>query len=159
MARNEKVIGLRFDEDILGKLDYLIEEDRNTAQRMGVTQRSRRQIIEDALKDCYYRKINETQDGDVVERLSGMVADQVSAAMSGIVKDIEEILFLAIKNDLGNRVFYRSPSVLPAPDSKAQAIEVIVNEESMWDLALEEYLMNRWARENVHLHEVQEDGE
>lgn len=159
MARNEKVIGLRFDEDILGKLDYLIEEDRNTAQRMGVPQRSRRQIIEDALKDCYYRKINETQDGDVVERLSGMVADQVSAAMSGIVKDIEEILFLAIKNDLGNRVFYRSPSVLPAPDSKAQAIEVIINEESMWDLALEEYLMNRWTRESVHLHEVQEDGE
>ena len=159
MARNEKVIGLRFDEDILGKLDYLIEEDRNTAQRMGVPQRSRRQIIEDALKDCYYRKINETQDGDVVDRLSGMVADQVSAAMSVIVKDIEEILFLAIKNDLGNQVFYRSPSVLPAPDSKARAIEVIVNEESMWDLALEEYLMNRWARESVHLHEVQEDGE
>ncbi len=68
---------------------------------------------------------------------------------------MDELLFLSIKNDLGNRVFYRSPSVLPAPDSKAQAIGVIINEESMWDLALEEYLMNRCTRGTVHHHEGQ----
>ena len=70
---------------------------------------------------------------------------------------MDELLFLSIKNDLGNRVFYRSPSVLPAPDSKAQAIDVIINETSMWDLALEEYMTKKWAREIVHHHEAQED--
>ena len=70
-------------------------------------------------------------------------------------EEMDELLFLSIKNDLGNRVFYRSPSVLSAPDSKAQAIEVIINEESMWDLALEEYMNHKWSIEKVHHHEMQ----
>ena len=74
-----------------------------------------------------------------------------------IPKVMDELLFLSIKNDLGNRAFYRSPSVLPAPKSKEQAIEVIIEETSMWDLALEEYMNYKWSRKKVHHHEVQED--
>ena len=95
----------------------------------------------------------------MVERIDNLIADHVGVAMNRIINDIEEILFLAIKNDLGNRVFYRSPSVLPAPESRQEAIEVITEEESRWDMALEEYMYRKWKNEEVHVHEVQEDDE
>ena len=159
MANSEKVIGFRFDEDILMKLDYLIAEDEKQSKRMGVTSRSRKEIIEDAIKSYYFKKINEMQDADVVERIDELIADHVGAAMNGIINNIEEILFLAIKNDLGNKVFYRSPSVLPAPESRQEAIDVITEEESRWDMALEEYMHSKWTSENVHTHVIMEDDE
>ena len=157
MNKNEKTTSIRLSPDIDSKIRWLLEQDLKTSKRMGVKPASRTRIIEEAIEHYYFKMINDTQDADAVQRISELVADQVNAAMNEIVKDIEEILFLCIKNDLGNMVFYRSPSVLPAPDSKAQAIDVIINEKSMWDLALEEYLMNQWARETVHHHERQED--
>ena len=157
MGNNDNVLTVRLNEDVIRKLDLLLNDEINKADRMGVKPGGRKEIVEEAIKTLYFKTINSKQDADVVERINELITDQVGAAMSTIIQDIEEILFLCIKNDLGNRVFYRSPSVLPAPSSKEQAIEVIVNEKSKWDLALEEYMMNRWAREKVHTHESQED--
>jgi len=157
MNKNQKTTSVRFSSATKSKIQWLMEQDRKTSIRMGVKPVSRTRIIEDAIEHYYFKKINDTQDADVVERINELIADQVGAAMSKILQDIEEILFLCIKNDLGNRVFYRSPSVLPAPSSKEQAIEVIINEKSKWDLALEEYMMNKWTREIVHHHEAQDD--
>ncbi len=159
MANSEKVIGFRFDEDILKKLDYLIMVDEKQAKRMGVASRSRKEIIEEAVKNYYFKKINETQDADVVERINELIADHVGAAMNRVINDIEEILFLAIKNDLGNKVFYRSPSVLPSPESRQEAIDVITEEESRWDMALEEYMHSKWISEDVHTHVITKDDD
>ena len=130
MKRSEKTTSIRFNPDIDSKLAWLKEEDEIVSKRMGVKPRNRTQIIEEAVKFYYFKKIDETQDADVVERINELIADHVGAAMNGIINDIEEILFLAIKNDLGNKVFYRSPSVLPAPESRQEAIDVITEEES-----------------------------
>ena len=94
-----------------------------------------------------------------MERIDELIADHIGAAMTTIINDIEEILFLAIKNDLGNKVFYRSPSVLPAPESRQEAIDVITEEESRWDMALEEYMHSKWMSEDVHTHVITEDDE
>ena len=40
---------------------------------------------------------------------------------------------------------------------KAQALRVILNETSMWDLALEEYMYRKWNHESTHSHDSQED--
>ena len=157
MNKNEKTTSIRFSPDIDSKIAWLKDEESKVSKQMGVKPKNRTQIIEDAIKFYYYKRINDTQDADVVERIGGLVSDQVDAAMSYIRESIDEILFLSIKNDLGNRVLYRSPSVLPAPKDKEQAMRVIMNETSMWDLALEEYLMDRWAREKVLIHVRQEE--
>ena len=136
-VKSQKTTSVRFSSATKSKIQWLMEQDRKTSVRMGVKPGNRTKIIEDAIEHYYFKKINDTQGADVVERINELIADQVGAAMSTILKDIEEILFLCIKNDLGNRVFYRSPSVLPAPNSRAQAIDVIINETSMWDLAQE----------------------
>ena len=159
MKRSEKTTSIRFNPDIDSKLAWLKEEEESVSKRMGVKPRNRTQIIEEAVKFYYFKKIDETQDADVVERINELIADHVGAAMNGIINDIEEILFLAIKNDLGNKVFYRSPSVLPAPESRQEAIDVITEEESRWDMALEEYMQNKWKGEEVHTHVITEDDE
>ena len=159
MKRSEKTTSIRFNPDINYKLDWIRKEDERVSKRMGVNPRNRTQIIEDAVKEYYYRKVNETQDPDVVERINELIADHVGAAVQKMIVNIEEILFLCIKNDLGNRVFYRSPSVLPPPGSKQEAIEVITEEESLWDMALEEYMHHKWSQEEMHTHEIQEEYE
>ncbi len=159
MKRSEKTTSIRFNPDIDSKLSWLKEEEESVSKRMGVKPRNRTQIIEEAVKHYYYRKINETRDPDVVERIDELIADHIGAAMTTIINDIEEILFLAIKNDLGNKVFYRSPSVLPAPESRQEAIDVITEEESRWDMALEEYMHSKWMSEVVHTHVITEDDD
>ena len=54
--------------------------------------------------------------------------------------------------DYGNKIFYRSPSVLPSPKDRAEAISIIVNEPSRWDDALEEYMKKKWMSEKEHVH-------
>ncbi|MBO4919315.1 MAG: hypothetical protein J5365_04085 [Erysipelotrichaceae bacterium] len=159
MKRSEKTTSIRFNPDIDYKLAWLREEDERTSRRTGVNPRNRTQIIEEAVKLYYFKKLNETQDADVVERINELITDQVKAAMNVVLRDIEEILFLAIKNDLGNKVFYRSPSVLPAPESRQEAIDVITEEESRWDMALEEYMHIKWKSEDVHTHVITEDDD
>ena len=159
MKRSEKTTSIRFNPDINYKLAWLREEDERTSRRTGVNPRNRTQIIEEAVKLYYFKKLNETQDPDVVERINELITDQVKAAMNVVLRDIEEILFLAIKNDLGNKVFYRSPSVLPAPESRQEAIDVITEEESRWDMALEEYMHIKWKSEDVHTHVITEDDD
>ncbi|MBR0420383.1 MAG: hypothetical protein IJI66_14570 [Erysipelotrichaceae bacterium] len=159
MKRSEKTTSIRFNPDIDYKLAWLREEDERTSRRTGVNPMNRTQIIEEAVKLYYFKKLNETQDPDVVERINELITDQVKAAMNVVLRDIEEILFLAIKNDLGNKVFYRSPSVLPAPESRQEAIDVITEEESRWDMALEEYMHIKWKKEDVHTHVITEDDD
>jgi len=157
MSKENTVISFRFDESISEKLDFLVEKENEKLRRFSLKPITRKRVMEQIIKEQYYRHINNSQDADVVERINGLITDQVKAAMSGIIENIEEILFLCIKNDLGNRVFYRSPSVLPAPKDKAQALRVILNETSMWDLALEEYMYRKWNHESTHSHDSQED--
>ena len=159
MKRSEKTTSIRFNPDIDYKLAWLREEDERTSRRTGVNPMNRTQIIEEAVQLYYFKKLNETQDPDVVERINELITDQVKSAMNVVLRDIEEILFLAIKNDLGNKVFYRSPSVLPAPESRQEAIDVITEEESRWDMALEEYMHIKWKKEDVHTHVITEDDD
>lgn len=157
MANSEKVLGFRFDEDILNKLQFLMEEDEKEAERMGVKPKTRKEFFEEGIRLLYFRKIRDSQDTDVVGRLDEMIDDSVNTAVGNLSKRIDRILFLAMKNDLGNKVLYRSPSVLPAPDDVTQAVRIIVNEDSRWNTALETYMKDRWTREFVHREKEDEE--
>lgn len=146
MANSEKVIGFRFDEDILKKLDWLLREDEKECERMGVKPQTRKEIIEEAIKELYFKRINSKQDADVVERIAEMVHDEVGVSMNNLHRKIDEILFLTIKNDYGNKLLYRSPSVLPVPENTAEVNYTIENEKSKWDLALEEFMNREWKK-------------
>lgn len=61
---------------------------------------------------------------------------------------IDQILYLVNKLDLGTKVLYRSPSVLPPPKSIEQAINIIVNERSGWYSAIEEHMMSKLKKDN-----------
>ena len=106
------------------------------------------------IEDYYLRYINKSTDPDVVGRVSRMVDDAADSRFVKIENKIDEILYLTIKNDLGNKLLCRSPSVLPVPDTTDDALYVIANERSKWDLALEEYMNSggikkRLAADNI----------
>ncbi len=144
MANSEKVLGFRFDEDVLRKLDYLMKEDAKESDRLGVRPRTRKEFFEEGIRELYMKLMKKTQDADVVDRISETVHDEVNTSMNNLHKKIDEILYLSIKNDLGNKVLYRSPSVLPPPKSVEQAIRIIIDERSGWNDALDEYLQMHW---------------
>ena len=158
MANSEKVMGFRFDEDILKKLEWLLQEDEKECRRMGVKPRTRKEIIEEAIKELYFKRINSRQDADVVERVAEMVHDEVGVSMNNLHRKIDEILFLTIKNDYGNKLLYRSPSVLPVPRNTAEVMYTIENEKSKWDLALEEFMNREW-RKKIKEFEEKEDSD
>ena len=99
-------------------------------------------LVEEAIKELYFKMINTTQDGDVVDRVNRLVNDQENVKIENLQRKVDRILYLAVKNDFGNKLVYRSPSIIPPPPDMDDAIEIIVDEESGWDNALEEYLMS-----------------
>ncbi len=152
MKRSEKTTSIRFSQHISLKLQWLMERSKEQSIRIGVQPMNRTEIIEEAIKYYYFKIINETRDPDVIERISETVHGEVNTSLRNLHQKVDEILYLAIKNDLGNKVFYRSPSVLPSPKDKQEAIGIIVNEPSRWNDALEEYLMKKWMNEEDHTH-------
>ena len=150
MANNGNVLTVRLSESIISKLEALIEMKNKELERFDMKPIGRKEIIEEAIKQEYYRMINKTRDPDIWERIREMVHDEVDSSMSNFHKKINQILFYAIKNDYGNKIFYRSPSVLPVPKDRKEAIDIIVNEPSRWNDALEEYMNNNWLNGEKH---------
>lgn len=142
MNKNEKTTSIRFSPDIDAKISWLLDYDRENAKRTGMKPSNRTQIIEEAISEYYYRKINKVQDADVVGRITHTVDDRVSAAMNRVESKIDQILYMTIKNDLGNKLLYRSPNIIPSVPDVNDAMEII-DEESRWDNALEKYMMSR----------------
>ena len=99
MANSEKVLGFRFDEDVLQKLDYLMKEDLKEANRLGVKAKTRKDFFEDGIRELYLKKMRKGQDADVVDRISEFVSDEVESSINNLQRKIDEILFLTIKND------------------------------------------------------------
>lgn len=140
MNKNEKPTSFRLSPETETKLAWIMEEDRKLSKRVGVKPRNRSQILEKAIEDLYFRMINDTQDADIVKRISSMIDDKVNSSMNNLKKTIDEIWFYSKKHDLGNKLLFRSPGILPPPPSITDAINIIVNEESGWNNALEEYM-------------------
>lgn len=140
---NSNVLTVRLDGDCLTKLDKLLQFEKTEAKRIRKPEGGKKEIIEEAIRDLYYKKINKTQDADVVGRISMTVDDKVKTSMNSLQNKIDQILYLVNKLDLGTKVLYRSPSVLPPPKDTKQAIRIITNEQSGWYNAVEEYMMSR----------------
>ena len=81
------------------------------------------EIVAEAIKELYYKSINKTQDADIVGRISMTVDDKVNASMHQLQSKVDQILFLINKLDLGTKVLYRSPSVLPPPKNTKQLLK------------------------------------
>ncbi len=148
MDKYERTTSFRFPEDIYNKLDILFEYYSNETKRIGGKEKTRTEIIQEAINELYYKMINKTMDADVVGRISMTVDDRVNASMNNFQSKIDQILYLVNKLDLGTKVLYRSPSVLPPPKSVEQAINIIVNERSGWYSAIEEHMMSKLKKDN-----------
>lgn len=148
MNKREKITSVHFSPDIDAKISWLLQNDKNDSKRIGKKPANRTQIIEEAISEYYYRKINKTVDADVVGRISMTVDDRVNESMNNLQSKIDQILYLVNKLDLGTKVLYRSPSVLPPPKSIEQAINIIVNERSGWYSAIEEHMMSKLMKDN-----------
>lgn len=142
MEKYERTTSFRFPEDIYNKIDILYEYYAKEAKRIGGKEKTRTEIMQDAVNELYYKMINHTQDADVVGRISHTIDDKVNASMNNLHGKIDQILYLVNKLDLGTKVLYRSPSVMPAPKDVDQAIRIITNEESKWYNAIEEIMMS-----------------
>ena len=152
MAKNDNVLTIRLSEDVIAKFEALIEDEVSSAKRMNVKPKGKKELIEDAIRELYYKKINKTQDADVVDRINVLVKDSVNNSINTINKKIDELLFISKKIELGNKVLYRSPSVLPPPKDIDQAIRILVNEDSGWNDALDEYMLNAWRSNQIKNH-------
>ena len=152
MAKNDNVLTIRLSEDVIAKFEVLMNDELATAQRTNENPKGKKEIIEDAIKELYYKRINKTQDADVVDRVNGLVKDSVNNSMISINRKIDEILFVIKKIELGNKLIYRSPGIIPPPTNINDCIEVIVNERSGWNDALDEYMLNAWRSNLIKNH-------
>ena len=158
MNKNEKTTSIRFSPDTDAKISWLLEKDRENSKRIGKKPANRTQIIEDAIAEYYFRKINKTQDADVVGRISMTVDDKVNASIKVLDEKIDDIRYLIHKLDLGTKVLYRSPSVLPPPKNSKQAINIIINEESGWYNAIEEFMLTQIPRKDTEQNQKEENN-
>lgn len=142
MDKYERTTSFRFPEDIYNKLDILYEYYAKEANRIGGKEKTKTEIMQDAVNELYYKMINKTQDADTVGRINQTINDRVNASMNNLEKKVDEILYLSIKNDLGNKLLYRCQGFLTPPDDIEEALDMIIEEESDWDTALEEAMMN-----------------
>lgn len=146
MDKYERTTSFRFPEDIYSKLDILYEYYSSEAKRIGGKEKTKTEIMQEAVNELYYKMINKTQDADTVDRISRTVDDKVNVSMNSLCSKIDEILFLCIKNDLGNKLLYRCPDFIKCPSDREKALDMITEEEADWDNALEEAMM--YAVEN-----------
>ena len=147
MKKYERTTSYRFSEAIYQKLDMIYEFEKKKADRLRIKPKNRNQIVEEAIENLYFKMINDTQDADVAKRIAGMIDDRVSSSMNNLKKTIDDIWFMARKNELGNKLLYRSPGIIPPPPSITDAINIIINEESGWNNALEEYMYDTENKE------------
>lgn len=143
MSNYDKISSFRFSESVYQKLDDLLNYYAEEAKRIGGKPKNKTEIVEEAIKELYFKIINRTQDADVVGRISMTIEDRVNSSTNNIQNKIDQILYLVNKLDLGTKVLYRSPSVLPPPKDTNQAIHIVVDEESGWYNAIEEYMMSK----------------
>ena len=146
MDKYERTTSFRFPEDIYSKLDILFEYYSSEAKRIGGKEKTKTEIIQEAVNELYYKMINKTQDADTVDRISRTIDDKVNTSLNSLRNKIDEILFLCIKNDLGNKLLYRCPDFIKCPSDREKALDMITDEEADWDEALEEAMM--YAVEN-----------
>ena len=142
MEKYERTTSFRFPEDIYNKLDILYEYYAKEANRIGGKEKTKTEIMQEAVNELYYKMINKTQDADTVGRINQTINDRVNASMNNLRKKIDEILYLSIKNDLGNKLLYRCPGFLAPPTDKEEALDMVIDEKSEWDDVLEEAMMN-----------------
>ena len=154
MAKYEKVISFRLEKNIVDMIDWLINHKSEELKRSdGETVKlSRTDIVEMAIRNLYYISVGNSRDADVVERLNIFVKDSVNHSMNALNSRIDELTFIVKKIELGNKVLYRSPSVLPPPNDIDQAIRILVNERSGWNDALDEYMLNAWRSNKIKNH-------
>ena len=143
---NKKVMSFRFEDPIIEKIDYLMEEDKRNMEKFNLKPRSRKEIIEEAVRDYYLRKINSSKDPDTMERISIMVDDAADVRFTSIKRVLDEILFLVMKNDLANRIILNGDG-LPEPHPlESRAAGQIINGKCEWDEVLQNYMTDHMTR-------------
>ena len=141
--KENRVMSFRFDDHILSKIDYLMEEDKKKLAKMGIAPRTRKELIEGIIGDYYLRYITKSRDPDVMKRIEMMVNEATDIRFKDIEEKIDELLFLSIKNDLGNKVFYEYSGTMPDPESRQKTFDMIAEKGTLWDEALDDYLRQK----------------
>ena len=101
--KENRVMSFRFGDHVLEKIDYLMEEDKKKLEKMGIKPKTRKELVEGIIEDYYLRYITKSRDPDVVNRIASMVDDVTETRFKGIEDKIDELLFLAVKNDRTTR--------------------------------------------------------
>ena len=144
--KENRVMSFRFEDHILNKVDWLVDKENEKLKGLGIKPKTRKQIIEEIIEKYYFDIINESRDPDVVNRISNMVKDQADIHYDALRKRLDEILFLAIKNDLGNKVLYNNSDLMPQTVNEQRAYELINRKDCFWDEALNSYMAERKGR-------------
>ncbi len=150
---DKKVMSFRFDDPIIKKIDYLIEEDKKNSEKLGLKPSTRKEIIEYAIKDYYLRRINRSRDPDVMDRIIMMVDDAADVRFGMFKRILDEILFLVMKNDLANRILLNSDGVPEVPDLGYSAASEIAKGKCRWDDELQNYMTDHWTRYVARFHD------
>ncbi len=144
--KENRVMSFRFEDHILNKVDWLVDKENEKLKGLGIKPKTRKQVIEQIIEKYYFDIINESRDPDVVNRISNMVKDQTDIHYDALRKRLDEILFLAIKNDLGNKVLYSNSDLMPQTVNEQRAYEMINRKDSFWDEVLNSYMAERKGR-------------
>ena len=81
MSKHERTTSYRFSENTYRKLEMIYENEKKKTDSTKLKAMNRNQTVEEAIRDRYFKMINDSQDADIVDRIIGLILDQVNAAM------------------------------------------------------------------------------
>ena len=149
---DKKVMSFRFEDPIIEKIDYLVDQDKENMEKLGLKPKTRKQIIEEAIRDYYLRKINDNMDPDTMDQIALMIDDAADVRFNKFKRTIDEILFLVIKNDLANKILLNSEGVPEPHPLDNYAMSEIAKKECRWNRLLQDYMTSNWMRFMAEIH-------
>ena len=151
MSKYDKVMSFRMSRDIIEKLDFIVkyEQERPRGFDEPLVKINRAEMVERAIKHYYLDIVKSSSDEDAEERINEIADKTINNKLFSFERKLDHLLFLSIKNDLGNKLIYRSPGIIPPPTNIKDCIEVIVEERSGWNDALDELLNEEWKKQKL----------
>ena len=151
MSKYDKVMSFRMSRDIIEKLDFLVkyEQERPRDYNEPLVKINRTLVVEKAINRYYLEIIGNDTDKDMADRINEITDNTINNKIYNFERKLDYLLFLSIKNDLGNKLLYRSPGIIPPPPNIEDCIEIIVDERSGWNDALDEFLNEEWKKQKL----------
>lgn len=133
----------RFSKATLDQIDILFEKDKRKALMFGYKNKSKTEIIEEAISKLYLEEINPSEDKKIYNEISNLIDDKLRLALSGFDKSLNHIMYEQLKSNEYWNILMQTAFNKSVPDDK---VNELVHTENKWNFEIELKLADTFKR-------------